>query len=155
MIKLLADDANHIYTETLYAINEGCVTKNEQVKTLKKSKVVVLFKHQNKNMPANEYDLLVKMLEACKLSVNEVGLINQQYHDCTSFLAIKEQTNARIIISFGIIAPKMNLSIHLPAYTITTFADVQLLLAHPLASIAKDKTKKIALWQKLKLLFTL
>lgn len=113
----------------------------------------ILILHEETKLNEEVMDMLVKMLNACGHSMNEVGMLSSdtiQNSSMEDFQAL----NAHVVLKFGRIKHPVN---HLPfaAYDIHTEGETEYLFADALSAIAEDKQLKRKLWTALQLLFNL
>jgi hypothetical protein len=113
----------------------------------------ILILHEETELNAEVMDMLVKMLNACGHSMNEVGMLssfNIQNRSMEDFQGL----NAHVVLKFGRIKHPVN---HLPfaIYEIHTEGETEYLFADALTTIAEDKLLKRNLWTALQLLFNL
>jgi hypothetical protein len=113
----------------------------------------ILILHEETKLNEEVMDMLVKMLNACGHSMNEVGMLSSegiQNRSMEDFQGL----NAHVVLKFGRIKHPVN---HLPfaAYDIHTEGETEYLFADALTTIAEDKLLKRRLWTALQLLFNL
>jgi hypothetical protein len=113
----------------------------------------ILILHEETKLNEEVMDMLVKMLNACGHSMNEVGMLssdNIQNRSMEDFQGL----NAHVVLKFGRIKHPVN---HLPftAYDIHTEGETEYLFADALTTIAEDKQLKRKLWTALQFLFNL
>lgn len=109
---------------------------------------------QNKeNAFLNEelFNFLVNILNACKLSMADVALINAAHYPDTPIAVLAAMAQARQVIVFGSGLTENELG--MPVYTQVPVGPVQWLIADPLEVIASDKQRKAQLWNGLKQVF--
>lgn len=113
----------------------------------------ILILHEESELNAEVMDMLVKMLNACGHSMNEVGMLSSEKIQSSSMEDF-QGLNAHVVLKFGRIKHPVN---HLPfaAYNIHTEGETEYLFADALSSIAEDKLLKRKLWTALQLLFNL
>jgi hypothetical protein len=113
----------------------------------------ILILHEETKLNEEVMDMLVKMLNACGHSMNEVGMLSSediQNRSMEDFQGL----NAHVVLKFGRIKHPVN---HLPfaVYDIHTEGETEYLFADALTAIAEDKQLKRKLWTALQLLFNL
>jgi hypothetical protein len=113
----------------------------------------ILILHEETELNAEVMDMLVKMLNACGHSMNEVGMLSS-YNIQNSSMEDFQGLNAHVVLKFGRIKHPVN---HLPfvTYDIHTEGETEYLFADALSTIAEDKLLKRKLWTALQLLFNL
>jgi hypothetical protein len=113
----------------------------------------ILILHEETKLNEEVMDMLVKMLNACGHSMNEVGMLSSEKIQNSSMEDF-QGLNAHVVLKFGRIKHPVN---HLPfaAYDIHTEGETEYLFADALSTIAEDKQLKRKLWTALQLLFNL
>jgi hypothetical protein len=113
----------------------------------------ILILHEEAELNPEVMDMLVKMLNACGHSMNEVGMLSSEKLQNSSMEDF-QALNAHVVLKFGRIKHPVN---HLPfaAYDIHTEEETEYLFADSLTSISEDKLLKRKLWTALQLLFNL
>lgn len=113
----------------------------------------ILILHEEAEQSPEVMDMLMKMLNACGHSMNEVGMLSSEKLQ-TSNMEDFQALNAHVVLKFGRIKHPVN---HLPfaAYEIHTEEETEYLFADALTSISEDKLLKRKLWTALQLLFNL
>lgn len=117
-------------------------------------KNIVLFIQNENGAYLNDelFNLLTNILNACKLGMQDVALVNTAQAPASSLTMWQQAINMRQCVFFGITPANLGLE-PLPAYQIHTAAGVQLLFSDTLETIAIDKLLKGKLWNGLKQLF--
>jgi len=113
----------------------------------------ILILHEEAQLNPEVMDMLVKMLNACGHSMNEVGMLSSEKLQ-TSSMEDFQALNAHVVLKFGRIKHPVN---HFPfaSYDIHTEEETEYLFADSLTSISEDKLLKRKLWTALQLLFNL
>jgi len=93
------------------------------------------------------FQFLLSVLEACKLSMASVALVNLASGDPGSPESIAAELGSRQILVFDGAAPGS------PLYEIRTLGERSYLFADPLSLIGEERTLKGRLWSCLKQLF--
>ncbi len=148
-----------IYTQPIIPGKSVPVAKEQKpllkVKFLgENQKNIALFIQNENGAYLNDelFNLLTNILNACKLGMQDVALVNIAQAQGSSLANWQEAVNMRQCVFFGIQPDSLGLE-PLPAYQIHTAGGVQLLFSDPLESIAADKVLKGRLWNGLKQLF--
>ncbi|HEY0610440.1 MAG TPA: hypothetical protein VGD35_12305 [Chitinophaga sp.] len=117
-------------------------------------KNIVLFIQNENGAYLNDelFNLLTNILNACKLGMQDVALVNTAQAPASSLTMWQQAINMRQCVFFGITPASLGLE-PLPAYQIHAAAGVQLLFSDTLEIIAIDKLLKGKLWNGLKQLF--
>lgn len=98
------------------------------------------------------FNLLTNILNACKLGMQDVALVNIAGFPAVPLTAWQQAVSMKQCVVFGISPASLGLE-PLPAYQIQTAGGVQLLFSDALELIATDKVLKGKLWNGLKQLF--
>lgn len=113
----------------------------------------ILILHEESELNAEVMDMLVKMINACGHSMNEVGMVSSEVlenRNMEDFRAL----NAHVVLKFGRIKHPIN-AISAPPYEIYAEEETEYLFADALTSISEDKNLKRKLWSSLQVLFNL
>ena len=113
----------------------------------------ILVLHEESNLNSEVMDMLVKMLNACGHSMNEVGLLAAESLENRSMEDF-QALNAHVVLKFGRVKHPIN-QLPITPYEIHTEGETEYLFADALTSISEDKTLKRQLWTTLQLLFNL
>jgi len=98
------------------------------------------------------FKLLTNILNACKLGMQDVALVNTAQAPGQPFTVWQQAINMRQCVVFGITPAGLGLE-PLPLYQVHAAGGVQVLFSDPLEHIAADKVLKGRLWNGLKQLF--
>ncbi len=107
-------------------------------------------------LPDDQLAFLTKMLEACKMNMGDVALVN---HAVSPVMigALKQQLQPSVLVLFGIEPPGIHLPVNFPLYHIQAYDGCEYLYASPLEELVKPteegKLLKTKLWVCLKQLF--
>lgn len=129
------------------------------VKGENKKEILVLVQEKNTEFisPANE-QLLIKILQAVKLSMDDIALVNLS--NITSLppshiAEALEKIPFHTLISFGAVVKEWSVSNFFSKYMVNTDdTNRNILLADTLDELASDLQKKRSLWQCLQKLFS-
>ncbi|MFL0683000.1 MAG: hypothetical protein ACK4SF_17250 [Algoriphagus aquaeductus] len=113
----------------------------------------ILILHEESELGPEVLDMLVKMINACGHSMNEVGMISSENLENRS-LEEFQALNAHVVLKFGRIKHPIN-AIPANPYEIYSEEETEYLFADALSVIAEDKPLKIKLWKSLQILFNL
>ncbi|HEY0608378.1 MAG TPA: hypothetical protein VGD35_01955 [Chitinophaga sp.] len=98
------------------------------------------------------FNLLTNILNACKLGMQDVALVNTAQVPNTALTMWQQAVTMRQCVVFGITPASLGLEA-LPNYQIHSVGGIQVLFSDPLEMIAADKLLKGKLWNGLKQLF--
>ena len=113
----------------------------------------ILILHEESELNAEVMDMLVKMINACGHSMNEVGLVSSEILENRS-LEDFQALNAHVVLKFGRIKHPVN-AVAASPYEIYSEEETEYLFADALTVIAEDKNLKRKLWNSLQVLFNL
>lgn len=113
----------------------------------------ILILHEESELSAEVMDMLVKMINACGHSMNEVGMVSSEVLENRSMEDF-QALNAHVVLKFGRIKHPIN-AISAPPYEIYAEEETEYLFADALTSISEDKNLKRKLWSSLQVLFNL
>jgi hypothetical protein len=148
---LLAD----LYKNSLIEITATGVPERKQVKYLgnNKKNIIVVVSHQSvPYLTDEELSFLTTVLAACKLSIADIGIINQ-FHVDKTVLQDTLNSEAKNVLLFGVEPLSIGLPINFPAFQLQAFNNRTYLHAPQLSIIETDKTLKTRLWTSLKAIF--
>lgn len=114
--------------------------------------VLLLYKGSATQLPESQRTFLGKILEAVKLDMEDVALVNASFLHSKQFPLLKEM-KAKVWLSFGVVDEALPLDTNTQPYKIIKTGDASLLLANTLEEIEASRDKKVLLWNNLKLLF--
>ena len=148
-----------IYTQPIVpGENAPVVTEQKSIPKVKflgeNQKNIALFIQNENEAYLNEelFNLLTNILNACKLGMQDVALINILNYPAMPLSAWQQAVNAQRGIAFGIQPAALGLE-PLPSYQVHSTGGMQLLFSDALQNIAQDKAMKAKLWMGLKQLF--
>jgi hypothetical protein len=107
-------------------------------------------------LPDDQLTVLTKMLEACRMNIGDVAIINHA-NTPVAITTLREQLHPSIILLFGIQPVDIRLPINFPIFKIQAYDDCTYLYAPPLSELVppteESKLLKSKLWVCLKTLF--
>jgi hypothetical protein len=146
----------HLFNKGLVSLQKIDTKSTENIvsflgKNLSKITVVV---NDLNNFYISEDDLtvLTKMLMACKLTLEDIALINIG-KTATNWQIIKASLNPQKLILFGVKPTQIELPIIFPEYHLQFYNDTTFLLSHSVQEMNTDKLLKSKLWISLQSLF--
>jgi hypothetical protein len=95
------------------------------------------------------FNLLTNILNACKLGMQDISLINISQYPAMPFTAWQAAVPMKQTVLFGIPPSSLGLE-SFPTYQVMQVSGCQLLYSDPLSDIAQDKVLKGKLWGGLK-----
>ncbi len=100
-------------------------------------------------LPDEELAFLTQMLQACKLSLGDVALLNLAQH-AQGYQQILQQFNSKTVFLFGVSPGEWELPINFPAFQVQQFDGRKFLHSPGLGQMMNDKLLKTKLWASLK-----
>jgi hypothetical protein len=109
-------------------------------------------------LPDDQLQLLTKMLDACKLNLGDVAIINQA-SQAVHFTQLADQLHSEKTLLFGVQPEQIGLPLSFPTYKEQEYAGCTYLLANPLGDMnqpnEEGKALKGKLWGCLKKMFNI
>lgn len=133
------------------------VSKEIKINSLGGNQKQILFlvnDSQNKFLPDNEMDLLSNLISACKLSMEDIALVNH-YNTFVNYHQLTENFQSKKILMFGITTSDLELPFSIPFFQIQPFQQQLYMTAPPLNDFLNNKNLKKDLWISLQKLFLL
>lgn len=119
----------------------------------KKGIIIIVSDAKNAYLPDNELNFLLGILSACKLNMDDVGIVNLKKNKALGYNTIGTELNAGKVFLFGVNTNAINLPLSFPLYQIQQYNNQTYLAAPALASLKDDKAEKTKLWNSLKTIF--
>jgi hypothetical protein len=148
---LLAD----LYKDSLIETSTSSIPETKQLKYLgnNRKNIIVIVSHQTLPfLPDEELNFLTNVLAACKLSIADIGIVNN-YGAEQSDLQKMVHSEAKQVLLFGAEPLAIGLPINFPPFQLQPFNNRTYLHAPSLSQIENDKALKARLWSALKVLF--
>ncbi len=101
-------------------------------------------------LPDEELAFLTQMLQACKLSLGDVALLNLTQYTQTSYQDILQHFNSKTVFLFGVTPGEWELPINFPQFQVQQFDGRKFLHSPGLGEMMNDKLLKTKLWASLK-----
>ncbi len=121
----------------------------------RKNILVIVNSDNAVHLPDDELELLTSMLTACKLSLDDVAIINLYNYSEASYKKLIDFFRSKIVLLFGIEPAAFGLPINFPHFQLQAFANNTFLYSPSLKDLGNDKVIKSKLWVCLKRLFNL
>ena len=102
----------------------------------------------------DQLNFLLGVLSACKLTMEDVAIINIAKNTTATYKTIELELKAEKIILFGVKPSQIDLPIEFPPYQIQQYNNQTYIAASLLNEIQLDKAEKTKLWNCLKQIFT-
>ena len=115
--------------------------------------LILVANNESLYLPDEELTFLTDILSACKLTIQDVAILNIYKNENNSYAFITKALLVDKILLFGIKTSEIMLALELSNYIIQSYNNQILVAAPPLSILKNDKTEKTKLWHLLKQLF--
>ena len=106
-------------------------------------------------LPDHDLQFLSNILGACKLSLNDVAILNINNYPQISYKQLIPYFKSKVAILFGVTPVSIGLPLNFPDFQIQAFDGTSYLLSPSLHGMEDDKETKSRLWTSLKRLFNI
>jgi len=96
---------------------------------------------------------LMGILNACKLTMADVALLNAEQYPGITYTNIQTELNAEKVLLFGVSAGQLELPLQFPHYQVQSYNKQVYLSAPSLGELEKNVEEKKKLWGALKSIF--
>jgi hypothetical protein len=121
-----------------------------------RKKILILVNYQSPEfIPDPDLLLLSGILTACKLTVDDVALINLNNISNRNHRDLVKTFGPTVVILFGLNSDAIELPIHFPNFQIQSYNKISFLSSPELSILDSDKLLKSKLWLCLKQVFSL
>lgn len=121
-----------------------------------RSRVIIIVENdENLYLPDDQLNFLLGILSACKLTMEDVAIINIKKNKAVTYKAIELELKAEKIILFGVTPAQIGLPLEFPHYQIQQYNKQTYITAAMLPDIQDDKVEKTKLWNCLKQIFSI
>lgn len=135
--------------------NETALTANTTIKSLggNQRQITILVTYPEvQHLPEPVFDYLVKILDACKLTINDVAIVNTYNHPQVTQHQFTAQLNSRIFLLFGV-NPLQHGFADMAYFSVQQQNNATVLYATSLNDIEHIVAQKKQLWPLLQHLF--
>ena len=161
-IQLSAASLQELYKKSLVSFKNKLIPEIKSTtatlsilgKNLKKI-ILVVNNEEAAFLTDTELNFLLDILAACKLNMEDVGIVNLQKNKDISYDRITKELGADKIFMFGVAPAEIRLPLTFPVYQVQSFKNQTYLAAPSLQELQLDKEKKIKLWNSLKTIFSI
>ncbi len=135
--------------------------ETEPAKTLavlgnnKKHILIIISNDDTLYLPDDQLNFLLGILSACKLSMEDVAILNINKNKAVTYKLLTAELKAEKIFLFGVSTAQLGLPLDFPNYQIQSFNSQVYLTAPLLSLLQNDKAEKTLLWNCLKQIFTI
>ena len=115
---------------------------------------IIVENFETLHLPDDQLNFLMGVLNACKLTMEDVAIINIAKNTSTNYKIIEVELKAEKIILFGVKPSQIDLPIAFPLYQVQEYNKQTYMEAASLNVIQLDKAEKTKLWHCLQQIFT-
>lgn len=108
---------------------------------------------QNKFLAENEMKLLSDLLNACKISMEDIVLVNYDQNRGVNYRELTDQFQSKKILIFGVTAADLELPFTIPFFQIQKYQEQTYLISPSLSDFSSNVALKKELWNCLKKIF--
>jgi hypothetical protein len=143
---LIGDQASKPKAQTQEKIKIESLGEN------KKHVVFIVNDPSSKFLADEEMEMLTKLVSACKMTMNDIALLNFANHPF-DYQQVNEQFKPEKILLFGVANAQIGLPFEIPFFQIQHYGEQFYLSAPSLKELLNDKKLKAELWTALQNLF--
>jgi hypothetical protein len=121
----------------------------------KKKIILIVSNDEAVYLPDEELNFLLGILSACKLTMEDVGILNSNKNKGVDYSKIAAELQAEKVFLFGIAPAAIGLPLGFPHYQVQQFNNQVYLTAPALGVLKDDKAEKGKLWNSLKNIFSI
>ena len=111
--------------------------------------------NENKFLADDEMKLLTDLLQACKISMGDIALVNFYENREMNYQELLEQFQSKKILMFGVSAADLDLPFAIPFFQIQKFQEQIYMICPSLSDFINNVELKKDLWKSLKKIFSL
>jgi hypothetical protein len=157
-IQLNAQMLAGLYADSLIETVTTSVPEKNSIRFLgsNQKQITVIVNHASVPfLPDRELSFLSSILNACKLSLADIALVNYREGENRSLPQLEESLQPKYILLFGVEPAAMDLPINFPQFQLQPFNKRTYLYAPALNELEQHKALKKKLWNCLKIAFDL
>ncbi len=121
----------------------------------KRSVLILVNYNETVFLPEDELNFLIGILSACKLTMEDVGIVNLAKSKQLNYQSIQKEISCNILLMFGVLPKVIEMPLDFPYYQLQNYNNHTHLCAPSLTALMNDKTEKGKLWTSLKQLFSI
>ncbi len=107
------------------------------------------------HLPDEDLHFLTEILGACRLSLDDVGIVNRNNYKDMPYKELLTHFKSRKVLLFGIDPATFGLPMNFPYFQVQAFHDNSFLYSPSLKNLGNDKLLKSKLWICLKRIFNI
>ncbi len=121
----------------------------------KKAILILVNYNESVFLPEDELKFLIGILSACKLTLEDAGIVNIAKSKQLNYQIIEKEISCINLLMFGVLPKAIELPLDFPYYQLQNYNNHTYLSAPSLTELMKDKIEKGKLWTSLKQLFSI
>jgi len=146
---LIDVDNSQLKTESLKTDEPAFLGRNEK-------NILIIVNDENAvYLPDEHLQFLIRLLDACKLSLSDTALININRNSSLNYQILQEKFRPEMILFFGVEPAKLDFPLQFPHYQLQSYNKQTYLSSPSLEILAADIQQKKLLWGCLKKLFSI
>lgn len=118
-----------------------------------KNILVVVSYPEAVHLPDDELGFLTNMLTACKLSLDDVAIVNKHNYQQREYKEFLENFKSRIVLLFGVDPLLFGLPVGFPQFQVQSVANCKFLFSFSLEETRNNALLKSKLWVSLRSIF--
>lgn len=111
-----------------------------------KNVLIIVNESNAMHLQDEDLNLLLKILNACKLSMADIALLNFHKNSSADFPGLNNVFNPSTILLFGITPTELDFPLNFPHFQLQAYNGQHYLGSPSLKSLSKDDTLKKQLW---------
>jgi len=118
--------------------------------------ILIVVKNEKVTYLADEdLEFLTNILKACKLSLDDVAIVNTHINPIQGYKEYLKTWNSKIVLLFGVNPVSFDLPVNFPEFQVQSLTNTQFLYSPSLSECRTDKLLKSKLWVSLQRIFGL
>lgn len=118
-----------------------------------KNILVVVSYPEAVHLPDDELGFLTNMLTACKLSLDDVAIVNKHNYQQREYKEFLENFKSRVVLLFGVDPLLFGLPVGFPQFQVQSVANCKFLFSSSLEETRNNALLKSKLWVSLRSIF--
>jgi hypothetical protein len=151
----IQSDEKDITPEPLSEIDPIAETEIKYLGNFKKNILLIVRNPNLAFIPDEQLNFVTSVLSACKLSLDDVAIMNIASSSSTAYNDVQKKFNSAVCILFGVSPSEFSMPIHFPEFQIQPFNKCTFLYTPLLEEMESDKILKSKFWVCLKKIFDL
>lgn len=121
-----------------------------------KKRILLVVRYKDvTHIPDEQLNFLASILGACKLSLEDVAIVNIANLPSAQYSGLREKFNSTVIMLFGVAPSELEMPVNFPEFQIQPFNNCTFLYTPVLEKLESDKVLKSKLWVCLRRMFDL